>query len=117
MEDIKIEDIILPFEVMHNPKKPYVKVSLRQKKYIHAFNDQVTRGQILFEKVPCLCLHNVFSLLASVDRYSMLQQTVVCKKCGLILSNPRMTEDQYKLFYTSDVYRNCYESQNFLETY
>jgi len=117
MEDLKINDSLIPLSMMHNPKRPYVHSSFRQKRYINKFNKDVLSGKISFETISCLCNNKEFSLIASVDRYSMLQKTVICTKCGLILSNPRMTEQQYRIFYTSDVYRNCYESHNFLKKY
>ena len=88
-----------------------------QWRLVREFNEKVKTGAIEFEYVPCLCGSNVFDLVASVDKFSMLQQTVLCNKCGLIQSNPRMTKEEYADFYTSDLYRKCYESENYLQIY
>jgi len=42
------------------------------------------------------------------ERHGLDQQTVLCKKCGLIFSNPRMSENSTEFFYASDLYRNIY---------
>lgn len=69
-------------------------------------NKKIRNNNISFEKIPCLCgWCDSFDLIASVDRYGLTQETVVCRNCGLIQSNPRMTEKEYKEFYESDVYR------------
>ncbi len=80
-------------------------VSLRDE-----FNKLVLEKKIDFESVDCLCGGSDFSLIASVDRYGLLQDTVMCKSCGLVQSMPRMTSAAYKNFYETDYYRKLYEA-------
>lgn len=42
-----------------------------------------------------------FEVLAEKDRYGLPVRTVICKKCGLIMTNPRMTQDSYNYFYAN----------------
>ena len=81
---------------------------------IKEFNNRVKNGNIEFESIPCLCGCAVFDLIASVDRHSMLQKTVLCTRCGLIQSCPRMSKGAYSDFYSSDYYRKSYESDEYL---
>ncbi len=96
------------------PCVPYIP---EQKKCIDRINKEITSRAIKFEKVPCLCGSEEFKSIAKYDRYSMLQGTVICKKCGLVLSNPRMTDEEYRRFYETDTYRKCYEPFNYPEGY
>ena len=101
----------------HLPNKPYEQLTQQQLQFVSEFNDKVKSGAIKFEIVPCLCGNSEFDLVASVDRYGMLQNTVLCTKCGLIFSNPRMTTDEYVNFYSSDLYRKCYGGDDYIELY
>lgn len=94
-----------------------MKLSLKQSELVAEFNRKAGHGLVEFESVPCLCGSTEFDLIASVDRYSMLQKTVICAKCGLIQSNPRMTGEECAGFYSSDMYRLCYEGEDYLERY
>lgn len=106
---------LLPFKEFHCPESPYTALTPIQSKVISDFNQKVKSGAIEFETVPCICGSTAFDLIASVDRYSMLQKTVMCRQCGLIQSNPRMTEKACADFYSSDLYRLCYEGENYLD--
>ncbi len=107
----------MAFKKLAEFPEPCVPLSSRQKKYVDQFNKEALSGAVKFEKVPCLCGSEKFKLIAKYDRYSMLQDTVICKECGFILSNPRMTDEEYKRFYETDTYRKCYESFDYLEGY
>ena len=112
--DIKIRKKIFPFKEFHSQNRPYLDVTDSQLRAIKEFNNKVSNGNVDFETVPCLCGGTVFDLIASVDRYSMLQRTVLCTKCGLIQACPRMTKKEYSNFYSSDYYRKTYGSDEYL---
>lgn len=42
-----------------------------------------------------------FEVLAEKDRYGLPVRTVICKKCGIVMTNPRMTQDSYNYFYAN----------------
>ena len=94
----------------HNEGKPHRKLTNTQIAHVERLNQKIEKGSITFETIECLCGCESFDIIASVDRYSILQQTVICRKCGLVQSNPRMTESDYRNFYESDEYRNIYEN-------
>ncbi len=112
---MKIVKNILPLREFLTPDNACMPLSIKQTEYIKAFNQAVIEKSIKFEEVPCLCGWDEFDLVAKYDRYSMLQQTVMCRRCGLILSNPRMTEEEYARFYETDIYRRCYTSVDYLD--
>ena len=56
-----------------------------------------------FEKVPCcVCGGNNFEFLSEKDRYGLYAPIVICKNCGLIQMNPRMTQEAYNHFYNTE---------------
>lgn len=114
VDDIIIKNNLLPFRLFHKPRGSFLNIADEQLDNVALFNKEVRNGNIIFESVHCLCGANKFDLIASVDRYSFLQKTVLCKNCGLIQSNPRMTQEQYEKFYSSDFYRRSYEGNDFL---
>lgn len=61
-----------------------------------------------FEKVPCLvCDGSDFQILSEKDRYGLPITVVICKTCGLIQTNPRMTKESQLKFYEHE-YRDFY---------
>lgn len=80
-------------------------IDKKRRKLVKDFN----RKNKQWETVPCLCGADNYKVLAKKDRYGINQQTVICKVCGLIYSNPRLTEEEYKKFYQSDLYRQVYD--------
>jgi 2-polyprenyl-3-methyl-5-hydroxy-6-metoxy-1,4-benzoquinol methylase len=86
---------------------PVKKLSQRQIEYINKFNNN---PKIKFEKISCVnCSSANQKILFTNDRHGLNQKTVLCKKCGLIFSNPRMTQNSTDFFYKGDLYRNIYE--------
>jgi 2-polyprenyl-3-methyl-5-hydroxy-6-metoxy-1,4-benzoquinol methylase len=114
---VSVQNRILPFDELHIPGKPIAPLSPDQKSAVLEFNVKVQKGEIHFESVACLCGGRKFIYLAGYDRYGMSQSTVMCGNCGLVQSNPRMTPDEYARFYSSDTYRRCYDSTDYLEKY
>jgi len=115
--NIEVKRKIIKLDTFYLLPNPHSKITQQQLKLVMEFNDKVRRGIIKFETIPCLCGGTKFDLVANVDRYGMLQDTVLCTKCGLMLSNPRMTKEEYSAFYTSDFYRRCYGGENYIENY
>jgi SAM-dependent methyltransferase len=67
-------------------------------------------GTYGLETVGCLCgCSNARDILVcTVDRYRIPHRTVLCSSCGLVRTNPRLTEKSYIHFYTH-YYRALYE--------
>ena len=69
---------------------------------------KVKEGIYRFEKVTCaICNGNEFESLSNKDRYGLYMPVVICKECGLIQTNPRMTQAAYNAFYNVE-YRKLY---------
>lgn len=113
-KQIVIRKSILSGKKFHSPDGPAVRCTEIQLKYLSKFNSKIMNNLVEFEFIPCLCGCFEFDLIASVDRFNLLQDTVKCVECGLVQSNPRMTDKEYADFYSSDLYRLCYEGEDYL---
>jgi SAM-dependent methyltransferase len=63
-----------------------------------------------FEEIYCpICEpgHSEYRLLAKKERYGLPVNTVICKNCGLLMSNPMMSHESLNKFYSDD-YRELY---------
>lgn len=69
--------------------------------------EKMLSGIYALENVACFCGSNSDVLLAERDRYGLKVSTVICTKCGLIRTNPRMTQRAYASFYDCE-YRPLY---------
>ena len=87
-----------------------------QKESIKKFNQMINKGDLSFEEVSCLCGHAGFVKISSHDRFGFQQRVVVCRKCGLMMSSPRLTNKSYQVFYSTDIYRMIYQDEDYLET-
>jgi 2-polyprenyl-3-methyl-5-hydroxy-6-metoxy-1,4-benzoquinol methylase len=81
---------------------------------VEKFNSRISEMEM--EEVACLCGADSFYQIASTDSYGVSLKTVCCLNCGLVQSNPRMTEKAYREFYESDLYRKLYDAGNAEET-
>ena len=60
------------------------------------------------ENVRCaVCDKTNFEQIAEKDRYGLEMSVVICKECGLVQTNPRMTQAAYNQFYNNE-YRPLY---------
>ena len=113
---IKIRKTLIRDKDFHRTNFSRLDLSESQRKYIKKFNHQIEKGEIEYKSDLYLYSHDVFDVVASVDRYGIIQNAVICINCGLIQSNPRMSESGYKYFYESDLYRKIYDDMS-LEEY
>ncbi|HCT30221.1 MAG TPA: hypothetical protein DIW31_05700, partial [Bacteroidales bacterium] len=68
----------------------------------------IKSGNYKFESICCAICGSVDSeLLAEKDRYGLECHVVICRNCGLVYVNPRMTQDSYNQFYDGE-YRKLY---------
>ena len=88
---------------------PKEKLTKSQIEKVKNFNND---SNIKFEETSCLnCCSNEQKTLFKNDRYGFNLTTVLCKQCGLIFSNPRMSKNSTDNFYSSDTYRKIYDSE------
>ena len=81
--------------------------------YVKKYNEDIKSGKINTFKKSCLCGTDNSKLLVKKDRYGLWHHVTICKKCGLIQSNPQLTDEEYSKFYSSDIYRKLYDSKDF----
>ena len=76
---------------------------------IRNFVGRLKSGEIELLTVSCPnCGTDRGELLFNRDRYGIPWETVVCEECGMLYSNPQMTQDSTRQFYSSDDYRRIY---------
>lgn len=92
-----------------NDGKSWYKLNDIQKKAKQSVEEKIINGEYKFEKHICECGagEESFVVLAEKDRYGLDVRTVICRNCGLLMTNPRMTQSSYNLFYDCE-YRQLY---------
>jgi 2-polyprenyl-3-methyl-5-hydroxy-6-metoxy-1,4-benzoquinol methylase len=90
--------------------RPLVALDQEAEALKNQLNEKLKSGELETEDVPCLCGNEEFFLIADIERYGVLQRTVMCKSCGLIQGMPRMSQKACQWFYSSDFYRKLYDS-------
>ncbi|MGV3589345.1 MAG: class I SAM-dependent methyltransferase [Adhaeribacter sp.] len=74
--------------------------------------EKVLQKSYGFENIDCaICESQEFEILAEKDRYGLFFPVVVCRKCGLVQTNPRMTQEAYNEFYDKE-YRRLYVGEH-----
>ncbi len=69
------------------------------------------------EHAACLCGATDDAVIAETDRYGLSMSTVVCKRCGLLRTDPRLDDSSLNAFYVNE-YRDLYmESTEVTEDY
>jgi len=88
--------------------KPILRLNATQRAARDEVESKVRRGTYEFETVDCpVCGGVEFEQLSEKDRYGLRMSVVACTACGLIQTNPRMTQASYDEFYNSE-YRRLY---------
>ena len=76
------------------------------------FNDFILERNLNYEHVSCLCNYDDDIIISKKDEFGLPQNNVMCKSCGLIYSNPRLTAESFNVFYSSDIYREIYDGDS-----
>jgi len=80
--------------------KPCISLNNIQKVYKDAIEKKIREGFYSFESKECpVCLSMSFKIISEKDRYGLPMSVSICEKCGLVQTNPRMTEESYRQFY------------------
>ena len=70
--------------------------------------EKIEKGIYKYEDFHCYCGNNdSFVILSEVDWYGFYYPFVICKKCGIMRTTPRLIEESYSDFYASE-YRTLY---------
>ena len=73
-----------------------------QRKYIDIFNRKCLCGEYTYRKLECECGQGDFEVIAEKDRYGIPVNTVICKNCGLIITNPCLDDKSNNEFYDNE---------------
>ena len=76
-------------------------------------NHELEIGNYVYETYNCECGNSFEKLIkiAEKDRYGLHVETRICPSCGLLMTNPRMTQDSYNHFYDK-YYRDLYTDES-----
>ena len=72
-----------------------------------AVERKIREGIYRFAESQCFCGERDGDTLATIDGYGLWYPLVLCRRCGLLRVNPRMTRDSYIAFYDAE-YRALY---------
>jgi 2-polyprenyl-3-methyl-5-hydroxy-6-metoxy-1,4-benzoquinol methylase len=87
--------------------KPVIHLNANQAIALSELQKKFWNGSYSFEATSCLCGQEVSVLIAKRDRYALPINTWLCRSCGTMWTNPRMTKDSLEKFYEDD-YRPLY---------
>ncbi len=103
-----------------NDGKPDICINQVQKCALYTFQKEIDSGIYEFEYCDCDCgtpFKNLITL-GEKDRYGLNVVTKICPDCGMVMTNPRMTQKSYNRFY--DLYyrkiylgKRCAENEYF----
>ncbi|MCR5651811.1 MAG: class I SAM-dependent methyltransferase [Lachnospiraceae bacterium] len=85
-----------------NDGEPILELSELQKKYISIFNEKCRSGEYKFRKRSCECGSDDLDVIAQKDRYGIPMDTVICRNCGLIMTNPLLDDKSNNAFYDNE---------------
>ncbi len=79
---------------------PIITLSAAQMAIRDQIEAKVARSHYVFEELDCpVCAKRNLEQLAQRDRYGLKCPVTICRSCGLIQTNPRMTKAAYNEFY------------------
>ena len=94
--------------------KPSINLNELQVRMKKQIEKKIEESEYSFEDVSCcVCDGRDFEILSEKDRYGLSVPVVICKDCGLIQTNPRMTQESYNRFYEIE-YRKLYHGKDAL---
>lgn len=97
--------------------KPATDLEGSQIKARNKIEEKINEGVYPLEGISCcICHNNNFNVLSEKDKYGLYCPIVICRECGLIQANPRMTEDAFAKFYDAE-YSMLYRNPDFLDKY
>lgn len=95
-----------------NDAKPIRSLNELQQRMKKQVEEKIAEGIYSFEEVHCcVCGGSNFELLSEKDRYGLYHPVVICRDCGLIQTNPRMTQESYNEFYQIE-YQKLYQGSD-----
>ena len=63
--------------------------------------DHISLGHYSFVAQPCPCGEHDDVVIATTERHSLPHRTVICRQCGLLRTDPRLSDESYADFYSN----------------
>lgn len=83
--------------------KPIIKLNSLQAKIKSQIEEKIRDGHYQTEKVACaVCGGESFEPFSEKDRFGLQVAVVICRDCGLIQTNPRLTKESFNEFYKTE---------------
>jgi len=83
--------------------KPIIKLNALQISMKKQIESKIRQGRYKLEKVDCIvCGKDDFEQLSEKDRYGLAVSVVICRECGLIQTNPRLSQESYNELYNEE---------------
>ena len=81
-----------------------------QQESLNELKNDINNGAFHFEKFNCDCgtSYDELVTISKKDRYGLNLNLRICPNCGLMMANPRMTQESYNKFYDIH-YRRLYD--------
>ena len=79
--------------------------------HIRRVKTKMASGQYDMESVSCFCGSDDYVQATELDRYGIDYSMGICRSCGIMYSNRRLTEKSMRDFYAKD-YRLIYDSHD-----
>ena len=93
---------------LKNDNKSELKLNTLQKKMKAQVSKKLDDGVYQFEDIQCpVCDNNHKESIGEKDRYGLSYNTNICMECGLVYTDPRMTQSSFNEFYNIE-YRKLY---------
>lgn len=84
---------------------PVFRLNKTRRKYRNIFIKMINSGSILLEELKiCPCGNSKFINISNKDRFGLLFRTMICRRCGLLITNPRIIEGFLPKYY-KEVYQ------------
>ena len=98
-------------ERFHQDNKSVLPLTKNQSNILKSIEKKIEEKHYVFSKMNCIvCNLGDFEKLSEKDRTGLPCSVVICKNCGLIQTNPRLSESNYLEFYKNE-YRPFYHSR------
>lgn len=91
----------------YTQESPVENLNKSQTEALEKFKIELRGGSFSFEETTCLCGERKGLLIATRDRYALPVNTYLCRSCGVLWTNPQMTEESLRKFYENN-YRPIY---------
>jgi len=102
---MKIRKMLFQDPYYYIPKHaPYKPINSAQRQAGFSFIKAVVEGRYRLETLEkCLCGNDEVEILATYDRFLFPQTILICPRCGLLMNSPRLDNESYGLYCSSDL--------------